>query len=69
MQIPVFPWIDSVGEGISSEVLFLLLDNAYSLKYKKCVVEVDSFFRYMKDDDITKYVADNIGKWVGCIAD
>lgn len=45
--------------------LIELLDNTYSLKYKKCVVEVDNFFRDMQDDDITKYVRNNIGKWVG----
>lgn len=45
--------------------LIELLDNTYSLKYKKCVVEVDNFFRDMQDDDITKYVTNNIGKWVG----
>ena len=45
--------------------LIELLDNTYSLKYKKCVIEVDKFFRDMQDDDITKYVRNNIGKWVG----
>lgn len=45
--------------------LIELLDNTYSLKYKKCVIEVDKFFRDMQDDDITKYVTNNIGKWVG----
>ena len=49
--------------------LIELLDNTYSLKYKKCVIEVDSFFRNMKDDDITKYVTSNIGKWVGQFED
>lgn len=45
--------------------LIEMLDNNYSLKYKKCVIEVDKFFRNMKDDDITNYVTSNIGKWVG----
>lgn len=45
--------------------LIEMLDNSYSLKYKRDVIEVDKIFRYMKDDDITKYVANNIGKWVG----
>ena len=42
-----------------------MIDNSYSQKYKKCVMEVDNFFRNMKDDDITNYVKSNIGKWVG----
>lgn len=45
--------------------LIEMLDNNYSLKYKKCVIEVDKFFRNMNDDDITSYVTSNIGKWVG----
>lgn len=48
-----------------ADCLIELLDNTYSLKYKKCVIEVDKFFRDMQDDDITKYVTNNIGKWVG----
>ena len=36
-----------------------------TLQFSDLPIEVDSFFRYMKDDDITKYVTDNIGKWVG----
>lgn len=45
--------------------LIKMLDNTYSLKYKECVIEVDEFFRYSKDDEITRYVTNNIGKWVG----
>ncbi len=45
--------------------LIEMIDNSYSQKYKKCVMEVDNFFRNMKDDDITHYVKSNIGKWVG----
>ncbi|MCM1235300.1 MAG: hypothetical protein NC489_34805 [Ruminococcus flavefaciens] len=45
--------------------LIKMLDNSYSLKYKKCVIEVDKFFQNMKDEEITKYVKSNIGKWVG----
>ena len=48
-----------------AERLIELLDNTYSLKYRKCVAEVDKIFRHMKDDDITKYITNNIGKWVG----
>lgn len=42
-----------------------MLDNRYSQKYKKCVIEVDKFFRNMKDEAIANYVKNNIGKWVG----
>lgn len=45
--------------------LIEVLDNDYSIKYKKCVTEVDKFFRNMKDEDIMNYVTKNIGKWIG----
>lgn len=45
--------------------LIKLINNAYSQKYKDCVIEVDKIFHYMRDNDITKYITNNIGKWVG----
>lgn len=45
--------------------LIEVLDNDYSVKYKKCVIEVDKYFRDMKDEEIMDYVTKNIGKWIG----
>lgn len=45
--------------------LIEMLDNNYSVKYKKCVIEVDKYFRDMKDEEIMDYVTKNIGKWIG----
>ena len=48
------------------------LDDAmrfHVFRYLSKPLDRQRFFRNMKDDDITKYVTNNIGKWVGQFED